>query len=114
MSFASQTKKELTSLETNACCSKAELSALIRMNGLLSFSQKRLHIDVQTENAAIARRIYSLLKTQYDVQVELLIRKKMKLKKNNVYIVRLIEKAQEILTDLRIIKDVFVFRHEVD
>lgn len=70
MSFASETKKELTNLEVKDCCAKAELSALIRMNGSLSFSNKKFTVDVQTENAAIARRIYVLLKKNYDVSVE--------------------------------------------
>lgn len=62
MSFASETKKELTTLEGKDCCDKAELCALIRMNGSISLSNRKLVIDIQTENAAIARRIYSLLK----------------------------------------------------
>ena len=33
MSFASETKKEMTQEESKPCCAKAELSALIRMNG---------------------------------------------------------------------------------
>ncbi|GGE81566.1 DNA-binding protein WhiA [Priestia taiwanensis] len=102
MSFASETKKELTNLEAKACCSKAELSALIRMNGSLSFSNRHLLVDIQTENAAIARRIYTLLKKIYNVSVELLVRKKMRLKKNNVYIVRLKENTSIILEDLQI------------
>ncbi|PLR67291.1 MULTISPECIES: DNA-binding protein WhiA [Bacillaceae] len=109
MSFASETKKELTNIEIKQCCLKAELSALIRMNGSLSFSNRKLILDIQTENAAIARRIYTLLKKQYDVSVELLVRKKMRLKKNNVYIVRLIEKAREILEDLNILGENFTF-----
>jgi DNA-binding protein WhiA len=113
MSFASETKKELTNLETKDCCGKAELSALIRMNGSLSFSNRKLIVDIQTENAAIARRIYILIKKNYRVQVELLVRKKMRLKKNNVYIVRLSEKASEILDDLKIISEGFVFTHNI-
>jgi cell division protein WhiA len=109
LSFASETKKELTNLEIKPCCVNAELSALIRMNGSLSFSNRMIMIDIQTENAAIARRIYTLLKKQYDVSVELLVRKKMRLKKNNVYIVRLIEKAKAILEDLNIIEEGFTF-----
>ncbi|WP_369901894.1 DNA-binding protein WhiA [Bacillus manliponensis] len=109
MSFASETKKELTKLEMKECCEKAELSALLRMNGSLSFSNRRLTIDIQTENAAIARRIYTLLKKGYDVTVELLVRKKMRLKKNNVYIVRLVEKAREILANLHIVREDFSF-----
>ncbi|WP_102273855.1 DNA-binding protein WhiA [Cytobacillus massiliigabonensis] len=113
MSFASETKKELTNLEAKDCCGKAELSALIRMNGSLSFSNRKLIVDIQTENAAIARRIYILIKKNYHVQVELLVRKKMRLKKNNVYIVRLSEKAREILDDLKIISEGFVFTHNI-
>ncbi|KKB38657.1 DNA-binding protein WhiA [Bacillus thermotolerans] len=113
MSFASETKKELTTLETKACCSKAELSALIRMNGSLSFSNRLLVVNIQTENAAIARRIYILLKQNYQVDVELLVRKKMRLKKNNVYIVRLKEKARHVLEDLSIIDTSFAFVHNI-
>ncbi|MBD8070784.1 DNA-binding protein WhiA [Bacillus sp. PS06] len=107
MSFASETKKELTNLEIKDCCIKAELAALIRMNGMLSFSNRKMVVDIQTENAAIARRIYILVKKRYEVNVELLVRKKMKLKKNNVYIVRLVEKAKEIIEDLRIVENGF-------
>ena len=113
MSFASETKKELTNLEVKECCARSELSALIRMNGSLSFSNRHLIVDVQTENAAIARRIYSFLKKLYDLQVELLVRKKMKLKKNNGYIVRFSEKAKEVLTDLNIIENGFTIVHDI-
>jgi cell division protein WhiA len=113
VSFASETKKELTTIETSGCCAKAELSALIRMNGSLSFSNRQLVVNIQTENAAIARRIYVLIKRNYEAAVELLVRKKMRLKKNNVYIVRLKEDAQKILDDLGIIEDGFSFIHHI-
>ncbi|MEH7342706.1 DNA-binding protein WhiA [Bacillus sp. JJ1532] len=113
MSFASETKKELTNLEVKDCCGKAELSALIRMNGSLSFSNRKLIVDIQTENAAIARRIYILIKKNFHVQVELLVRKKMRLKKNNVYIVRLSEQASEILDELKILSEGFVFTNNI-
>ncbi|MEH7075790.1 DNA-binding protein WhiA [Neobacillus drentensis] len=113
MSFASETKKELTNLEVKPCCIQAELSALIRMNGSLSFSNRKLVVDIQTENAAIARRIYTLIKKSYDVQVELLVRKKMRLKKNNVYIVRLSQQAKEILEDTKIIGEGFTIIHDI-
>ncbi|MBS4208420.1 DNA-binding protein WhiA [Bacillus sp. FJAT-50079] len=113
MSFASETKKELTSLEVKDCCANAELSALIRMNGSLSFSNRILVVNVQTENAAIARRIYVLLKHLYDAHVELLVRKKMRLKKNNVYIVRLKKDAEKILRDLSILGEGITFIHDI-
>ena len=73
MSFAAQTKKELTLMEADACCEKAELSSLIRMNGSVQLSNQRIVLDISTENAAIARRIYSLLKKTYQVHIELLV-----------------------------------------
>ncbi|BAB07286.1 DNA-binding protein WhiA [Halalkalibacterium halodurans] len=108
MSFAATTKKELTQLETDLCCSKAELAALIRMNGSLSFVNKQLGLDVTTENAAIARRIYTLIKKVFPMMfVELLVRKKMRLKKNNVYLVRLKQEAETLLKELKIIGEGF-------
>ncbi|MDQ0298305.1 DNA-binding protein WhiA [Salibacterium salarium] len=109
-SFAAMTKKELTQFESDECCAKAELAALIRMNGSISFSNGQLLLDVSTENAAIARRIYKLIKRVYkDIVVELMVRKKMRLKKNNVYIVRITQEARELLSDLSIMKDGFRF-----
>jgi cell division protein WhiA len=113
MSFASETKKELTNIEIKDCCANAELSALIRMNGSLSFSNQMLVVNIQTENAAIARRIYTLIKKGYDTPVELLVRKKMRLKKNNVYIVRIKEDTKKILEDLKILGEGFTFIHNI-
>ena len=45
MSFASETKKELTNLEVKRCCLRAELSALLRMNGSLAFSGGRMAVE---------------------------------------------------------------------
>jgi len=105
MSFASETKKELIQIESTECCKKAELSALIRMNGAISLSNKGLVLEFATENAAIARRTLSLLKQLFDTDVDLLSRKKMKLKKNNVYIIRMKRNAREIAEELDILDE---------
>ncbi|MFE5322857.1 DNA-binding protein WhiA [Paenibacillus sp. NPDC056579] len=109
MSFAAQTKKELTMIQSDDCCEIAELSALIRMNGSVQLTNQRIVLDVSTENAAIARRMYSLLKKKFRVHTELLVRKKMRLKKNNVYIVRVPNQVQEILSELHIVSEGFIF-----
>lgn len=103
MSYASDVKKELTRLEVHMDNAKAELMALIRMNGSVSIVQHHFVLNVQTENPAIARRIYQLLKQFYDVESELLVRRKMKLKKNNLYIVRLKSGSDYVLNDLDIL-----------
>ena len=115
MSFAAQTKKELTLVESDQCCERAELSALMRMNGSVQLSSNRkVILDISTENAAIARRIYTLVKKYYQVHTELLVRKKMRLKKNNVYIVRIPSMVQEILSDLHIVSEGFLFTDGIE
>ncbi|WP_159722937.1 DNA-binding protein WhiA [Enterococcus sp. CSURQ0835] len=111
MSFAAEVKKELTSLAVEKELAQAELAALIRMNGSLSLNNHQFVLNVQTENAAIARRIFTLLKDHYGVRSELLVRRKMKLKKNNVYIVRLKQDTKPILLDLDIMDDLMFKGH---
>lgn len=103
MSYAGDVKKELTMLEVHPEHAKAELAALIRMNGTMNIIDKQLQLNVQTENAAIARRIYSLIKETFDVHAELSVRRKMKLKKNNIYICRVRSNAKYILNELGIL-----------
>lgn len=98
LSFTSEIKKELILIEEETCCLKAELAAIIRMNGVLSSISPHTMLDIQTESAAIARRIFTILKKVFSGPVELLVRKKMKLKKNNIYIVR-IKHGVELLLD---------------
>ena len=114
MSYASEVKKELTQLEVHREHAKAELAALIRMNGTVGLVDKKFILNIQTENAAIARRIYVLLKDHFDVESELLVRRKMKLKKNNVYIVRLKHGTKEVLSDLSIMEGMSFHSHVSD
>lgn len=111
MSFAAETKKELTYVfGDETCCLIAELSALIKMNGTVQLTNQKIKLDVLTENAAIARKIYTLTKDLFKINAELIVRKKMRLKKNNIYVVRIPHMVDEILTRLSIIDDgVFSF-----
>lgn len=103
-SFASDVKKELTQLQVHHEHAKTELTALVQMNGSLSLHQHEFVLNVQTENPAIARRIYSLLQQTYKVESSLLVRRKMKLKKNNQYIVRLNRDTTKIMQSLGILE----------
>lgn len=109
MSFAARTKKELTLLELKPCCKRAELAAMMRMNGTVLIVNKRFALDVSTENAAIARRMYTLLKELFGVHAELLVRKKMRLKKNNIYMMRIPFQAEQILQQLGLVNSNMTF-----
>lgn len=104
MSFASEVKKELTMLEVHPEHAKAELAALIRMNGTIEVVKDVLFVTIQTENAAIARRIYSLIKKLFNIKADISVRRRMKLNKNNVYFIRLNKEAKRIFTALDILE----------
>lgn len=108
MSYASQVKKELTGLKVHKDNAKAELMALIRMNGSIGIANQQMVLSVQTESPAIARRIYSLLKDFFQVESDIVVRRKMKLKKNNTYVVRLRYHVQSLLTELGILDGFYI------
>ncbi len=107
MSFSSSTKNELSRIDiSDRDCALAELSALIRMNGSIQISgQKNIGLNFSTENAAIARRIFSLIKYLYDFSVEVMVRKNKQLKKNNNYLVSVsdMDMTNIILNDTRVL-----------
>lgn len=90
MSFSAQTKNELARVtDIRICCKMAELAALFRMDGSIQISGKQIYINTLNQNAAVARKIFSLVKELFGVQTEVLVQRKTKLKKNNIYLVRI-------------------------
>lgn len=104
MSFSSKMKNDLSRIKfEDKCCQKAELSALIRVSGTIQFKGfKKFKLTIVTENAAIARHIFTLFKKTFSIQTEVLVRKNKTLKKNNSYMM-MIENAFDILMELEII-----------
>lgn len=93
-SFASQVKNELVHvLGSQVCCKTAELAALLRMGATISFNSKHdFGINFVTENAAVARKILSLLKESVPqgIHTEVTVRRSRRLRKHNNYSVRAI------------------------
>ena len=86
VSFARQVKEEVVFNDFDICCQKAILSAIIKVNGTLSLSKQGLLLTIRTENAKIASKVHKMLKEVYHPHIEFLVSRKMKLQKNNVYI----------------------------
>ena len=99
VSFSRIVKEEVVFNDFESCCQRAMLCAVIKINGTLSLSSYGLSLTIRTENAKIASKVHRMLKEEYDPQIEFLVSRKMKLKKNNVYILK-VTKAREILDDL--------------
>ncbi len=102
VSFSRNVKEEISLSEYNDDCSKSLLLAVIKLNGTLSLNNLGLSLTVRTENAKIASKIHQIFKKLYSPEIEFKVSKKMKLKKNNVYFIK-VNKAREILDDLEIL-----------
>ncbi|MCR5796174.1 MAG: DNA-binding protein WhiA [Solobacterium sp.] len=99
MSFATDVKQEVALKEMEGNDARAELSALLQMTSSLSLSSRGMAIAVTVENASVARVITRLVKDRYGAEIELYVKRKMNLKKNRVYGIRIVTNAKEILED---------------
>ena len=102
MSFTASVKKEVAGNELKGCCSKAQCSALIKMCSTLNINAQGMYLTIHSESAPTAKKILKLLKENYEIQSELSVLKKMNLKKNNIYVLRIFDNTQEILRDLEV------------
>lgn len=109
MSFSSIAKNEICRMtEEKSCCQLAELSAILRMSGTIQiFGKQGMGFRITTENPAIARRIFSLLKHQFNIHTEIFVKKNTSLKKNNIYLLDVSSQmgAKEILVKTGILKE---------
>jgi len=88
MSFSNEVKKELANVfPAKSCCLKAELSAIIWVDGSLRLlNKKQWALSVTTENAAVARKVIKLLSMLYNINGETTIRKSKFSKATNYYV----------------------------
>ncbi|EHI75050.1 sporulation regulator WhiA C-terminal domain-containing protein [Streptococcus criceti] len=104
MSFTTQVKEEVLGL---ADADRSQLSAFIKMSGNLGLTSSGLTLSILTENAKIARHIYSLLEDLYGVQPDIRYHQKTNLKKNRVYTVFVDQEVDLILSDLQLADSFF-------
>lgn len=100
MSFTANIKEEVTRLEGNVLEYLAELSCIIRNNATI-----KEEIIITVENNAVARRIFKLIKSIYDVTPMITVRKRYNFNNNLSYILKIKQKKELILKDLSIIID---------
>lgn len=105
MSFTSDVKAQIAQNELHVCCMRAELTAMIQMCSTLNFTAQGASLTIKTENAPTAKRVFKYIKELYHVEMQLSVIKKMKLKKNNIYVLRITSKAMAIVKDLEILTD---------
>ena len=97
MSFSSDVKEELARQDSTAMhCQIAEMSAMIAMCGHMISREK---LQLQTENAAVARKYFTLLKKTFNINTDVVINRNPCLKRGNIYMLTIAspEQTQRIL-----------------
>jgi len=100
MSFTSNVKSELLSNTADNCCNLAELSALLKIHGDVHLSSDGLSVEFNTTNLQIVRKVMTFIKELYKIDVDVMSKKQMKLKKKDIYIVTIKNKASQIINEL--------------
>lgn len=112
MSFSSAVKDEVAKKRIEDISEViAEIAGLVPTCGSLKFNNLGITVHFNTENAAVARRIFTFIKSYYSEEVEVLVSKSKQLKKKNLYsiIIRDTGAAKSLLYDINFLTGENVF-----
>ena len=98
MSFTTTVKNEILNIESSNTEKIAELSGFVRSNIKLNNDI----IELTTENAKVAKRIYLLFKSLYGIDVLIEQKKIANFSRKKVFLISISNKVDEILSDLSV------------
>ena len=101
MSFTSNIKSEISSIDYSDSEKFSELSAILNI-GIKIYED---NFEIMLENLSVARRIYKLIKDIYHVEIDMDNSGVNSLRKNKIVTLTINEKKDLILNDLSILKD---------
>ena len=96
MTFTTQIKGEITKEQTNNIEDLTSLCTYLKFNG--TFDEDKMTVTVV--NASVARWIFKLLKTNYNVSIKLTTRTMKTFKARNLYILEVKDKLDVIYSDI--------------
>ena len=125
MSFSSKVKEELSrQLSPARHCQIAEIAAILSLCGRIQISENnRYRVKIHTENVAVARKYFTLLKKTFNISTDVSIRRGGNVSRNRTYIVavrehddalkvlqaaKLIDAQGEIRENLSLVRNVMV------
>ena len=109
MSFSSKVKNEIcryTDLSKEEAI--AELSGIMKVSGTLGFGgEMKMNFRITTENPAIARLTFKLLKDHFKIHTKIFVKKSSSLKKNNIYLVMIDHEmgVKELLKEVGVLSE---------
>lgn len=88
MSFSTETKNELSRVMSESlCCKKAELSGIAKLAGSIQIAgYKKINLKISTELNSVARKVFKILKSDFNINTNIVVNKNQMLKRNNSYI----------------------------
>lgn len=113
MSFTQDVKKEIANLKVDDQFLKSELYGILKLKTELVIRNKKLVCEIKTNLLAIVRRITSIIKHLYKVNVEVIEKERKNLDQQNIFIVIIDDKCKEILLDLSIIDEEYNFIEDI-
>lgn len=101
MTFTTRVKEEMSKNTYNRLEATCELSAFLRYNSQI----KKDVASITIENASVARRIYTLVKELFNINLKIIVRIQKRFRIKQIYILEIKEKIDIILETLNIYKD---------
>ncbi len=101
MSFTSIVKNEVSKLVSDKVENISELSAILRNSSNINDN-----IKITTENASVARHIFSLLKETYGIIAKITVRRGYNYNKKYIYILEINHKIKFIIESLNLDRDI--------
>lgn len=114
MSFSTDVKTELASLNHSQCCDRAELSAMFHIGGSIELSSEGMSLSFQTTNNAVTSKVIKLIKELYHIELEILAKKQTTFQKHDLFLIHIKEKVEYIMNDLSLMNKNALFFQDTD
>ncbi len=106
MSFSLDVKNEIASSKFSQCDQLAQLASLLRIHGDIVLSSNGISIEYHTTNNHVARHVINLVKSLYNETCEIKIKKQVKLKKRDIFIIVITHSSSQIIEELSLLDDI--------
>lgn len=101
MTFATSVKEEISKQEIDIVSATSELSAFVKYDGEIT----KESITLNTENASVARRLYTLIKLVFGIKPQIIVRVQKRFRIKQIYILEINSDIKRILETLNIMKE---------
>lgn len=114
MSFASEIKKEISTITFTDKELYAELYAIILLKSSFVISNNKLNLVFQTKQNFFTRRISTLFTEVFNLKVDISLKKQKIFDKKPLYIISILDDTQEILKKYKIISKDLLETHKIN